>query len=68
MGGPHGIVISALDCDIIVSEFEHQSDYYVVHFQTNTLRKGMNSLTDNPQAIGYPTNMVLALNNPRRLI
>ena len=29
-----------LDCDPIVSEFELQSRYYV-HFQTNTLAKGM---------------------------
>ena len=30
-----------LDCDIVVSELKLQSRYYV-HFQTNTLAKGMN--------------------------
>ena len=29
-----------LDCNIVVSEFELQKRYYV-HFQTNTLEKGM---------------------------
>ena len=35
--------MKAIDCGIVVSEFEHQSRYYV-HFQTNTLGKGMKSL------------------------
>ena len=43
-----GVVANVLDCDIIVSEFEIQSRYYV-HFQINTLRKGMNLLI--PRAI-----------------
>ena len=32
---------TAMDCEIVVSEFEIQSRYYV-HFRTNTLGKGMN--------------------------
>ena len=32
-----------LDCDIVVSDFELQSRYYV-HYQTITLGKGMNAL------------------------
>ena len=32
-----------LDCDTVVSEFELLSSYYV-HFRTNTIGKGMNSL------------------------
>ena len=40
---PHGVMIKAMDCGIIVSEFVLQSRYYV-HFQTNTLGKGMNPL------------------------
>ena len=32
---------NVLGCDIVVSEFEIQLPYYV-HFQTNTLQKGMN--------------------------
>ena len=42
-GGPRVFVANALDCDIVVSEFELQSRYYV-HFRTNTLGKGMNPL------------------------
>ena len=41
LGCPRGVVANVLDCDIIVHKFEHQSRYYV-HFQINTLRKGMN--------------------------
>ena len=33
-----------MDCGIVVSEFVLQSRYYV-HFRTNTLGKGMNTLT-----------------------
>ena len=39
---PRGALANALDCDIVVSEFELQSCYYV-HFQINTLGKGMKS-------------------------
>ena len=38
-----GIVGNILDSDIVVSEFELLSLYYV-HFWTNTFRKGMNPL------------------------
>ena len=38
---PYGIVANELDCNIVVSEFVLQSRYYI-HFQTNTLGKGMN--------------------------
>ena len=41
MEGPRGVMVKALDCEIVVSEFELQSHYYV-HFRTNTLGKGMN--------------------------
>ena len=40
-GGLHGVMVKALDCGIIVSEFELQSRYYI-HLQRNTLGKGMN--------------------------
>ena len=33
----------AIDCEIVVSEFELQSRYYV-HFSTNTIGKVMNPL------------------------
>ena len=39
----HGIVANVLDCDIVVSEFELKSSYYI-HFRNNTLKKGMNPL------------------------
>ena len=34
-------MVKAMDCGIVISEFELQSRYYV-HFQANTLGKGMN--------------------------
>ena len=37
-----GIGVNVLDFDFVVSEFGLQSHYYI-HFQTNTLEKGMNS-------------------------
>ena len=42
-GCPCGAMVKAMDCGIVVSEFELQSHYYV-HFPTNTLGKGMNPL------------------------
>ena len=46
-GSPNGVVVYVLNCDIIVSEFELQSRYYV-YFRTNSLGKGMNLLTPPP--------------------
>ena len=42
-GCPRGVMVKAMDCGIVVSEFVLQSRYYV-HFQANTLGKGMNPL------------------------
>ena len=36
-------MVKTMNCGIVVSDFELQSRYYV-HFRTNTLGKGMNSL------------------------
>ena len=36
-------MVKAMDCGIVINEFEFQSHYYV-HFQVNTLGKGMNPL------------------------
>ena len=36
-------MVNVLDCSLKVSEFEFQSRYYV-HFRTNPLGKGMNSV------------------------
>ena len=40
---PCGVMVKAMDCGIIVSEFVFHSRYYV-HFWTNTLWKGINRL------------------------
>ena len=42
-GCPRGVMVKAMDCEIVVSEFVLQSRYYV-HFRANTLGKGMNPL------------------------
>ena len=42
-GCPRGVMVKAMDCGVVVSEFVLQSRYYV-HFRANTLRKGMNPL------------------------
>ena len=36
---PYGVMDKAMDCGIVVSEFEFQSGYYV-HFRANTLGEG----------------------------
>ena len=67
---PRGVVANVLDCGLEGSEFEFPLPYYV-HFRTNKLGEGMNSL--NIQAIGeivlptffYKDN--LALNNPQEV-
>ena len=38
-----GVMVKVMDCGIVVREFVLQSRYYV-HFQANTLGKGMNPL------------------------
>ena len=38
---PHGRMVNALDCGIVVSELIFLSCYYI-HFWTNTFEKGMN--------------------------
>ena len=42
-GCPRGVMVKAMDCGIVISEFVLQSHYYV-HFQANTIGKGMNPL------------------------
>ena len=48
-GCPRGAMVKAMDCGIVVSEFEHQSRHYL-HFRTNTFEKGMNPII--PPAMG----------------
>ena len=40
---PRGVMVKAMDCEIVGSEFVLQSRYYV-HFRANTFGKGMNLL------------------------
>ena len=42
-GCPRGVIVKALDCGIVVNEFELQSRDNV-HFKTNSLGKGMKPL------------------------
>ena len=42
-GCPRGVMVKAIDCRIVVSEFVLQS-HYCIHFRANTLGKGMNPL------------------------
>ena len=42
--GPHGVMIKAMDCGIVISKFVLES-YYYVHFRANTLGKSMNPLS-----------------------
>ena len=44
-----GVIAKVMNKEIVVCEFELKSSYYV-QFQTNTIRKGMNSLM--PLAMG----------------
>ena len=67
------VVVNVLDCDIVVSEIEPQSNYYV-YFWTNTLDKGKNRLKPassdgiNCKIHSSSAVMILTLNNPWRLI
>ena len=40
---PRGVMVKAMDCEIIVSDFVLQCRYYV-HFRANILGKGMKPL------------------------
>ena len=42
-GFPHGVMVKAMDCGIVVREFVLQSRYYV-HFRAKSLGKWMNPL------------------------
>ena len=45
-GCPRGVMIKAMNCGIVVSEFVLKSRYYV-HFRANTLGKVMNPLSSH---------------------
>ena len=74
-GCPRGVLVKAMDSEIIVSEFVLKSCYYV-HFRTSTLGKGMKPLIlpgmgeivpllffeENGLGIKKPTNVDMLLN------
>ena len=41
-GSSRSVMVKAVDCETVLSEFELQSRYYI-YFRKNTLGKGMNS-------------------------
>ena len=53
-----GVMVKAMDSEIVISEFELQSHYYG-HFRTNTLGKSMNPL--NPPSYGLSSTTTVLL-------
>ena len=51
-------MVKAMDCGIVVSEFVLQSHYYV-HFQANTLGKGMHPFIHPAIGLSSTTNILL---------
>ena len=47
IGCPRDVMVNALDCGLVVSEFELQSRFDV-HFRTNIRGKGINTKVDMP--------------------
>ena len=69
LGCPHGVIVKAMDCGIVVSKFVLQSCYYV-HFRINTLGKDMNPLSSQLWVKEYhycSRRIALALNNLQKL-
>ena len=54
---PRIVVVKVFDCNVVLSKFELQSQYYV-HFPTNTLRKGMNPLHTPNYELNSTTNVL----------
>ena len=48
---PRGVMVKAMDCEIVVSEFELKSRYDA-RFRANTLGKGMNPRLNSTTTIG----------------
>ena len=69
-GCSRGVIVKAMDCGIVVSEFVLQSRYYV-HFQANTLGKVWTPLSSQLwvklQHSCSSRRMALALNNIKRV-
>ena len=57
-----------LDWDIVVNELEYQSFFYI-HFWTNAIGKGINSIIPSSFGVKWGYKMIdFELNNPRSLI
>ena len=56
-GGPWGVMVKALDCGIVVNEFEFQSHYYT-HLWTNTLGKGMKPIIPTSYGLNSSTTVL----------
>ena len=55
-GCPHGVMVKAMDCKIVVSEFKLHL-FYHVHFQINILME----MYEHPYFLGYGLNSVTAV-------
>ncbi len=55
---PGGVMVKALDCGIVVSEFILQLPYNV-QFRANTLGKGMNPLIPRSYGLNSTTTVLL---------
>ena len=51
-------MVKAMDCGIVIREFELQSRYYV-HFRANTLGKGMNPVIPPSYGLNSTTTVLL---------
>ena len=58
VGCPRGVMVKAMDCGIVVREFVLQSCYYI-HFQANTLGKGMNPTYPPNYGLNSSTTVLL---------
>ena len=57
-GCPRGVMVKAMDCRIVVSEFVLQSRYYV-HFRSNTLGKGIEPPYPPSYGLNCPNTVLL---------
>ena len=57
-GCPRGVMVKAMDCGIVVSEFVLQSRYFV-HFQANTLGKSIEPLYSPSHGLNITITVLL---------
>ena len=56
---PRGVMVKAMDCGLVVSEFVLQSRYYL-HFRANTLWNGMNPTYPSSCWVNSTTTVLLS--------